>query len=297
MTRKFMKLRSEQEIIDSWTGDYSQPLVSVLCITFNHEKYVEDALLGFLSQYTSFPFEILIHDDASTDSTASIIVNYQKRYPRIIKSIIQTENKYSKGVKIFSTYLWPLATGKYFSTCEGDDYWVDDRKLEKQVNFLELNNKYSACSCYSLLLRDGDASPSLKVTPKFLILTMAKFSLGYKPEVRTVSLMYRSCIRSIYKPEIADTISYGDNYVKYLILSMGPAAVLPEYMTFYRVHIGGVYSLAPAYEKFRKKQSDLRKFISISKGVVRLGFVLQFLWLKFYFSIVLFSRPFRKVVK
>ena len=85
-------LRTEQEILQSWKINYTKPVVSVCCITFNHENYIEDAIEGFLIQETDFPFEIIIHDDASSDSTARIIEDYATRYPNIIRVILQTEN-------------------------------------------------------------------------------------------------------------------------------------------------------------------------------------------------------------
>ncbi len=94
---------------------------------------------------TNFAFELLIHDNASTDGTADIIREYEAKYPDIVKPIYQTENKYSKGVKISSTYQLPRAKGKYIALCEGDDYWTDPLKLQKQVDFMEANPEYSLC--------------------------------------------------------------------------------------------------------------------------------------------------------
>ena len=117
-------------------------VVSVCCITYNHEKYIRETLEGFVSQKTDFPFEIIIHDDASTDKTREIIEEYKKTYPDIIKPIYQEENQYSKGVDPFYAYVFPAAKGKYFAMCEGDDYWTDPYKLQKQVDFLEANPDY-----------------------------------------------------------------------------------------------------------------------------------------------------------
>ena len=122
-----------------------KPLVSICCITYNHVKYIRDALEGFMMQKTDFPFEVLIHDDASTDGTADIIREYEQKYPDIIKPIYQTENQYSKGVEIFSTYNYPRAQGKYIALCEGDDFWTDKSKLQFQVDFMESHQEYSLC--------------------------------------------------------------------------------------------------------------------------------------------------------
>jgi len=101
---------------------------------------------GFLMQKTTFAFEILIHDDASTDGTQEIIREYEAKYPDIIKPIYQTENQYSKGINISISYNLPRTKGKYIAFCEGDDYWTDKDKLQKQVDFLENHSEYSLCS-------------------------------------------------------------------------------------------------------------------------------------------------------
>ncbi|MBO5213887.1 MAG: glycosyltransferase [Clostridia bacterium] len=128
--------------------------VSVICTAYNHEKYIRSALDGFVMQKTTFPFEVLINDDASTDNTAAIIREYEEKYPEIIKPIYQTENQYSKGVRIGNEILMPKAKGQYIAYCEGDDYWTDPNKLQKQVDFLDANPDYVAC-VHNTLRRDG----------------------------------------------------------------------------------------------------------------------------------------------
>ena len=120
----------------------TKPLVSIDCLTYNHELYIRDALEGFLMQKTDFTFEVLIHDDASTDQTANIIRKYEKKYPAIIKPIYQKENQYSKEVNITKDFQLSRAKGKYIAICEGDDYWTDPYKLQKQVDFLAENPDY-----------------------------------------------------------------------------------------------------------------------------------------------------------
>lgn len=119
-------------------------LVSICCITYNHEKFIADAIDSFLMQRTNFDYEILVHDDASTDKTADIIRSYEKKYPNIIKPIYQTENQYSKGVHVTKINV-DRAKGKYIAFCEGDDYWTDPFKLQKQVNFMEQHPECSLC--------------------------------------------------------------------------------------------------------------------------------------------------------
>jgi glycosyltransferase involved in cell wall biosynthesis len=122
-----------------------QPLVSIIYHTYNHALFVNDAIEGFLKQKTDYSFEILIHDDASNDGTAEIIREFEQKNPELIKSIIQKENQFSKGIRPWISYLFPLARGKYIAVCDGDDYWTDPLKLQKQVGFLEGNPEYSMC--------------------------------------------------------------------------------------------------------------------------------------------------------
>lgn len=120
-----------------------KPIVSICCITFNHARYIRACLDGFIMQKTNFSFEVLINDDCSTDGTIDILKEYSERYPNIIKPIFHDENQYSKGIRrILATFVYPKVKGKYVALCEGDDYWTDPLKLQKEVDFLESNPDY-----------------------------------------------------------------------------------------------------------------------------------------------------------
>ena len=124
-----------------------QPLmVTIRCITYNHEPYIRQCLEGFIMQKTNFRFEAIVHDDASTDETANIIREYAEKYPDILKPIFETENQYSKLDGSIQRIMSEHIHGKYVAMCEGDDYWIDPLKLQKQVDFLESNPKYSMCA-------------------------------------------------------------------------------------------------------------------------------------------------------
>ncbi len=131
--------RTEDEIMRNWKNNLSRPLVSICTITYDHEKFIEEALDSFLMQQTDFPFEIVIDDDASKDKTPEIIGKYAEKYPKIINANLRKKNIGSK-----KNYLYNLsrAEGKYIAICEGDDYWIDECKLKKQTDFLEKNNDY-----------------------------------------------------------------------------------------------------------------------------------------------------------
>lgn len=122
------------------------PLVSICCLTYNHAPFVRKCLEGFLMQETTFPVEILIHDDASTDGTDDIIREYTAKIPDRIFPLFEEENQYSKGCAQVMDFLnYKRARGKYIAICEGDDYWSDPFKLQKQVDFMEAHPEYSVC--------------------------------------------------------------------------------------------------------------------------------------------------------
>lgn len=125
-------------------------MVTIRCITFNQAPYIRQCLDGFVMQKTNFRFEAIVHDDASTDGTADIVREYTKKYPDIIRSIIETENQFNiGGFQQINKMIDPLIRGKYLADCEGDDYWIDPLKLQKQVDFME---SHPECS---LMLSNG----------------------------------------------------------------------------------------------------------------------------------------------
>lgn len=137
--------RTQEEIMKNWPTEWVIPLVSIRCTAYNHELYIAQALDGFLTQKTDFPFEVIIHDDASTDKTADIIRKYEEKYPKIIRPIYETENQYSKHDGSLNKIINKASGGKYIAICEGDDFWIDPYKLQKQVDFLENNPEFGMC--------------------------------------------------------------------------------------------------------------------------------------------------------
>ncbi len=131
-----------------------KPLVSVIVICYNHEKYIRDCLDGILMQKTDFPIEIIVGDDCSTDNTLSIIHEYKQKYPEIITAVSSDKNLWSQGVSMTYTLLCPHAKGKYLAFCEGDDYWINPMKLQFQADFLERNPDYSMCF-HDYMINDG----------------------------------------------------------------------------------------------------------------------------------------------
>lgn len=140
--------------------------VSVMCLAYNHEKYIRQTLEGFIEQRTNFQFEVIVHDDASTDETRHIIEEYASLYPDIIKPIYQSRNQYSKiDAEIFSKFMYPQARGKYFAYCEGDDYWSDKYKLQKQFDILENHPECSIC-VHKVQCINEDGTENVRVIPE-----------------------------------------------------------------------------------------------------------------------------------
>lgn len=169
-------------------------MVSVICNAYNHEKYIEDALKGFVMQKTDFKYEVLVHDDASTDATADIIRRYERLYPELIKPIYQKENQYSQGVKIGKTFQFPRVKGKYIAICEGDDYWTSPYKLQKQVDALEEHPEIDICVHKASHMKKGTEICVVPNTNVEEIFSAEKVIAIGGGGVCTATIMYRSCI-------------------------------------------------------------------------------------------------------
>lgn len=221
--------------------DNITPLVSICCLAYNHAPYIRQCLEGFVMQKTNCPIEVLIHDDASTDGTQDIIKEYEAKYPDIIKPIYQKENQYSKGVKVSLVYNFSRAKGKYIAMCEGDDYWTDPYKLQKQVDFLESHPDYVMCSHrFNQYIQDKN----LLEEEKNLTFQGADYDLknliGGKWLTQTLTVMYRRSALDLKEYE-----SYGmsmDIILFYALLKNGKGYCFPDIMATYRLHGGGVWS-------------------------------------------------------
>ena len=220
-----------------------EPLVCIRCITFNHEPYIRDALEGFVMQKTDFPFVAIVHDDASTDETARIIREYAERYPDIIKPIFESENQYSKKdgslTRIMDTAC--EATGaKYMAICEGDDYWTDPLKLQKQVDFLESHPEYSMCF-HSVDIKDeGDVKFSEKPFQHLKHKEYTGWEIMDEWTVPTCSTLLRSEI--VYKKPNNKNFTYGDNVLWLTCACLGKIMCLNDKMAVYRRQPSGFTS-------------------------------------------------------
>lgn len=241
----------EEKIKEEWSKNEKDPLVSIFCIVYNHSSFLEDCLNGFLMQKTRFPFEIIIHDDASTDGSQKIIERYKKKYPSIIKCIFEKENQYSKGKKAFS-FFENVSDAPFIAICEGDDFWLDEGKLQKQVEFLENNKSYVICGHDAMVIDDSG-----KILKKSKLrdnqkrdFVGADISRG-RVSMPTMSWVYRNIIKE-FAPE-RSMVRNEDNFLMSLLGKYGKSHYHADIKpAAYRVHSGGVWSSASE----RARQDD-----------------------------------------
>jgi len=245
------ELRVEDEIIAKWKGDLDKPVVSICCVTYNHETYIEDALEGFLSQETDFPFEIIIHDDCSTDKTTQILNEYLEKYPNIIKLIIQTENQWSKGIRILPVLVVPEARGKYIALCDGDDYWIDFEKLQSQVTLMQdhpdINISYH--SVYKHSWFENRISCALSKDERVNIVPAEKVIMGGGAFMPTPTIMVKTSVLKNLPRWFYEHCPVGDYYIQVISSIKNGALFMPKAMACYRVNVPGSWTVSQANKK------------------------------------------------
>ena len=257
-------------------------LVAIKCITYNHEKYLADALEGFVMQKTNFPFVAIVHDDASTDGTAAILRQYAEKYPDIIKPIYETENQYSKHDGSLGRIMDEAvaATGaKYIAMCEGDDYWIDPYKLQKQVDFLEAHEEYSVCVHTVQAVKAQTRQKERFVFPIEGLLREDVFTLDdlcrmefYEMEwvFQTSSFTYRNiCAQYRSSAEMAylNMFPMGDLPLLLCCLMLGKGYYIRDMMSCYRWESGGYMSARAtnAEKNIKEKKQFLAAIVEFDK--------------------------------
>ncbi len=304
--------KTEQEVMQYWNGDINTPLVSVCTISYNHEKYITEALDSFLMQETSFPFELVIADDHSFDGTASVITKYIEKFPKIIKANLRVEN-----VGAMTNFIDNMkrAKGKYIALCEGDDYWTDPLKLQKQVDFLENNTEY-VISYHSsqpfnnegdLLIDFGGAKRDLE-----------SYEMQQATPINTLTVCFRNVLTT-YPYEMNFT-KIGDLFLWALLSEFGKGKFLNDIKPAkYRVHSGGIYSqikrderlymrftLNSALLSYHHRMGNIESEMYFKKLIFRSFFSSKFIFLesfnifkiRFHITLVKFLKKFsfKKVI-
>ena len=175
-----------------------EPLVSIRTSTYNHEKYIRQCIEGILMQKTDFPFEYIIGEDCSTDGTMAIVREYAQKYPDVIRVVTDDVNV---GMRANGLRCIERCRGKYMAICEGDDWWTDPHKLQKQVDFLESHPDYLMCttSYSSFRMKDGQVKEGVK-DGQGRDITLR--SLMKKNRIGTLTVMYRKDILSRFEEEV-----------------------------------------------------------------------------------------------
>jgi glycosyltransferase involved in cell wall biosynthesis len=217
--------------------DLSIPIVSICCVTYNHEKYIDQCLNGFMLQQTNFAFEVLVHEDASTDKTALIVKEYETKYPNLFRCIYQKENQFLKQNTLVNI-LFPMARGKYLVLCEGDDYWTDPLKLQKQVDFLEANPAYSFC--YHKVDIQNEASRQIGKIYNDPVQDVTTPDIIRSHFIPTLGLVFRNYPDLIERLSWMHDIRSGDRALELTLSLLGKGKYLDESMGVYRYTGQGV---------------------------------------------------------
>jgi len=250
-------------------------LLVVRCTTYNHEKYIRQCLEGIVMQKTNFRFKVIVHDDASTDKTPSIVQEYADKYPNLIVPIFEKENLFSKRDgsirRILDDY---ILQSKYFAYCEGDDYWVDPDKLQKQVDYLEQHPDV-VCSCtrYNILSQNtgkivsqpNDYFDNDGIGQEvFEFSRVEAFSMRWM--LQTLTLVIRS---AAYKPEFLDLMKSSlDIYVIYSVLLSGRGVCHNFIGGVYRKNDGGVFASADIVHQYINSHNMYCRLYNVTKDPI-----------------------------
>ena len=216
-------------------------LVAIHCLVYNHEPYLRDCFEGFVMQKTNFRFVAIVHEDCSTDNSAAIIREYEAKYPDIFRPIYETENQWHKTDGSLGRIMSAAidATGaKYIAMCEGDDYWTDPYKLQKQVDYMESHPECAVCF-HPVMVHDQQTGDEYQDTlTKVPQITTIHDLARLNNYIHTPSVMYR------YNPKVSETMSQlgklgvGDYLSHMLYAENGNICKLPDYMAVYRQGVG-----------------------------------------------------------
>jgi glycosyltransferase involved in cell wall biosynthesis len=220
--------------------------VSVCVITYNQDKYIRQCLQSIVDQKTNFSFEVIVGDDCSLDGTRAVVREFVDKYPNIVNPIFRDKN--IGPINNFSDVL-TVANGKYIAVCEGDDYWIDSLKLQKQFDFMNNNLGYSMCFHNARIeYDDGSDRKSQLFNPadqkKILYLT----DIINKWQIPSASMFYRRDLLEL--PGWFNQIYNGDYALQLLLSGKGPIGYIPEVMSVYRKHpssLGGVIHSDPGF--------------------------------------------------
>ena len=244
--------------------------VTVRCITYNQKDYIRQCLDGFVMQRTNFCFEAIVHDDASTDGTDEIVREYAEKYPDIIKPIFETENQYSKHDGSLGRIMNAHTRGQYVAFCEGDDYWTDPLKLQKQADFLDANPQ---CSLTYHACKNVFSTPCKinSLTGDNVKESYSEVDLATLYSFQTATVMCRKDIldSDLYKKAQAIGCVFGDILLYFSASRFGTIEGVNEQMSVYRRHEGGISQHMYDADKLLKNFKDWQKVALLFGGNIR----------------------------
>lgn len=274
--------------------------VSVRFVTYNHARYIRESLDSILDQQVDFRYQIVAFDDCSTDGTREILLEYAQRYPGLFKLVLAKRNLCDVGpgnTMLAGACLYDYCDGKYIAMLEGDDYWTDPLKLQKQVDFFEVHPECSMCYHRVAKVRDTDSEP-VGVLPDHTPNETASFweTYGQGFGIHTSSVLLRNeCVRPL--PAWFSQFAMGDWPLCFILGIHGKFGYVDEVMSVYRLHAGGIWSSSKkekqivecerALRFFRRVQPDVNgncagllgpEARSIALGYYRVGGYLKAFW-------------------
>jgi glycosyltransferase involved in cell wall biosynthesis len=260
-----LSLQELRNSIEKYTEDVSsnqlnqEPVVSICMITYNHHLFIRDALEGVIAQKTTFSIELIVGDDCSTDGTTRILLDYQKRYPDFIRILIAKENLSQFSTQKSTAFVpnvvrtMDLCRGKYIALCEGDDYWIDPLKLQKQVDFLEMSPDFAICFHKVNILKDGKLIKDNITRIPDTVSTI--FELAKGNYIHTPSCIFRNHAPNTIGPNFQNSPT-GDYYIHMMNAQYGKIHYIDEVMAVYRLHPDSIWSSKNQSYRSQKMQES-----------------------------------------
>lgn len=242
--------------------------VSIICTNYNKEAWIEEAIQSFLNQKCNFDYEIILVDDASSDHSPQIIEHYAKQFPEKIKAVFHQENL---GITKTWIEVCKLAQGDYIARCDGDDYWIDEYKLQKQVEILDKSESSSwSCSDFDIISESGELRHK-EAIQNGIIRKMSSFEEMLAFRGMTMSstwLVDRKLMLEVNEAISPDAVD--DTFCLQLeLFTKTELTFLPEATTVYRLHEGSdshpasVEKMSKRFEKLQETQEEyLDKYYS-----------------------------------
>jgi glycosyltransferase involved in cell wall biosynthesis len=242
--------------------DKEDLIVSVCCTTYNQKQFITQAVESFLMQQTNFQFEIVIGDDCSTDGTSKVLKSFIEKYPAKIK-VISAKKNVGAHKNMIDTV--KACKGKYLALCDGDDYWTDPHKLQKQVDFLEQNPEYIICCHYTRVIDTEGNTKYVDSNPLPLVYSYHDLLIGKQEETKTATVVYHNIpeVHQLFqKPWYFDCFAADKLLKLYATFNTGRKIyVMPEVMSCYRNHVGGLWSMIKYEARMENMISDFNLII------------------------------------